>query len=44
MRITKPNGNEVRGTMAAETKFRKPTDGEQALLNRLLEDEFPDRD
>jgi len=29
--------------MTVETKFRKPTDEEQALLNRLLEAEFPGR-
>jgi hypothetical protein len=29
------------GTMAGEARFRNPTDGEQALLNRLLEAEFP---
>jgi hypothetical protein len=30
--------------MTVETNFRKPTDREQALLNRLLEAEFPGRD
>ena len=29
--------------MTVEAKFRKPTDEEQALLNRLLEAEFPGR-
>jgi hypothetical protein len=29
--------------MTVETKFRKPTEGELALLNRLLEAEFPGR-
>ncbi len=29
--------------MTVEAKFRKPTDEEQALLNRLLEVEFPGR-
>jgi hypothetical protein len=30
--------------MTVESKFRKPTDREQALLNRLLEADFPGRD
>lgn len=30
--------------MTVETEFRKPTEAEQALLNLLLEDEFPGRD
>lgn len=30
--------------MEPETKFRKPTDAERALLNRLLEAQFPGRD
>jgi hypothetical protein len=30
--------------MTVETEFRKPTDAEQALLNRLLDDDFPGRD
>jgi len=30
--------------MTAETMYRKPTDAEQALLDRLLDDDFPGRD
>lgn len=30
--------------MTVETKFREPTNGERALLNRLLGAEFPGRD